>query len=110
MHDLAGPGGDDLRAQNLAIAPVDDLDESAQILVGNGAVEVVRPPTADSSASAQRAQPLSDGRPNGGWRILLEVVDACDRDLLLPRPTATEVHYRTLAENRSWLAFDKSLR
>src|SRR6266851_6340705 len=54
VHDLASPGGDDLRAQNLAVAPVDDLDESAQILVGNGAVDAVKPPTGDPNVVIAR--------------------------------------------------------
>ncbi len=47
MHDLAGSGGDDLRAQDLAVGSVDYLDKPAQILVGYRAVEMVELPAGD---------------------------------------------------------------
>src|SRR6266851_4564231 len=61
-------------------------------------------------ALLQRPEPVSDSQSDRIGRIFLEVVDAGDRDFLLPRPAAAEVHDRTFAENRPRLAFDEQLR
>jgi hypothetical protein len=42
--NIAGPCGDDLRTQDLAVGPVNDLDEPVAVVVGDRTIESLERP------------------------------------------------------------------